>query len=576
METVALIVGLVDPLCTRLQRLAVRLKQVSSAPETFHVIQDNLDDCLAKLRSVQALRLRNENSLSLDSRDVFRRDARRCLRLLRRLITLSTELEDILPRRRSNRLRIRAILFIIRFLRAHTIAGVLDEMTTCVDEMHAVSSNLAAVFTAVENTGALHCDFAGLRNVIHENRVQISNTKQSIDLTQWTLLRFIVDSNEFRPNYFLPTLHRNTVLDFESLYQAWRTPEAVLKHWLVECIRCRELRGNSSTMAINGESGVGKTIAMISVGCEKDIQVQFRHGVYFLSIGKEAQHSDFIDQLVKIVRLSGGHRAAKLLNTARNIEEAVELAAHWLEGKSILFLVDDVWDIDGGKYVQRFRRLMRMCKCSCLLYTTRKGNVADQADEKMMFHSRRNDDTVARDIFLKHAGLSMADLAERSREKVELVLHQCVGVPVIMAMAGSSLRLLQLSIRKWEQAVERLTERMTQCKVKHCNEDLAHMRTVIHTCVRLTDEWIHNYLSGRGHVIVKCETLLLRLCSMKRQAMVTMGQLRVLWDELEGEEVEEIVKQLSELGLVQMREHKGSGLVFGIHGLVYEQLQEDS
>ncbi len=88
---------------------------------------------------------------------------------------------------------------------------------------------------------------------------------------------------------------------------------------------------------------VGKTVALLGLAYDADIQSCFPDGVLFMTLGQGARVETVIGQLVKIVTLAGATILVERLQFSTSLTEAVDYAVPWFRGKACLFLLDDAW-----------------------------------------------------------------------------------------------------------------------------------------------------------------------------------------------------------------------------------------
>lgn len=138
-----------------------------------------------------------------------------------------------------------------------------------------------------------------------------------------------------------------------------------------------------------------------------------------------------------IVDLTGNERLAQRLRSLKSVEEATNKAATWFKGRKGLFLINDIWWLNGIDYsVLSALGTMAHDNC-CLVYTTRDQKFVTSAHEVINFGSR--DPVVARRMLLRHAGShGEGSLSGNNKDAFEAILRMCNGLPPALGIAGSS------------------------------------------------------------------------------------------------------------------------------------------
>ena len=98
-----------------------------------------------------------------------------------------------------------------------------------------------------------------------------------------------------------------------------------------------------------GQGGVGKTCALRAIAHDDNIKGEFSGGVYFMSLGKDGNVGQLIEELCLIVEASGGNQTAAEMQEQSEFRRVLAKVQAWFCSHVCLFIIDDVWvvnDID--------------------------------------------------------------------------------------------------------------------------------------------------------------------------------------------------------------------------------------
>eukprot|EP00178_Gracilaria_changii_P002284 TRINITY_DN1335_c0_g1_i1.p1 TRINITY_DN1335_c0_g1~~TRINITY_DN1335_c0_g1_i1.p1 ORF type:complete len:381 (-),score=58.33 TRINITY_DN1335_c0_g1_i1:449-1591(-) len=109
----------------------------------------------------------------------------------------------------------------------------------------------------------------------------------------------------------------------------------------------RESKSRVVAVLATGKGGVGKTCALRGLGEDSVIERVFDGGIVWMGLGHDASVQNVIGGIADIVRGTGGVTLAKLIGTMKSVGEASREASKWFGERRCLFLVDDIWHVNG-------------------------------------------------------------------------------------------------------------------------------------------------------------------------------------------------------------------------------------
>ena len=261
-------------------------------------------------------------------------------------------------------------------------------------------------------------------------------------------LKMIGQQNDvFTPNFSsIPNVRVPVYLDFST----GDTMEGEVKATLVENVK-RGPRGTqnvpahvTAVVSVSGMGGVGKTIALIGLGRDAEVQEMFaRGGIYFLGVGKDATAAKLVGSLKGIVSISGGERRSEKIDNNGSLESAVRTTSSWFAGRRALFILDDLWQTSSSHigYFKELIGLLDESPESHILISTRSNMIACESGTRIEFQPREHTGYESRRMFLASAKLDESYVLESGCEElVEQVLELCGGVPLMISIAGAQIR----------------------------------------------------------------------------------------------------------------------------------------
>lgn len=137
-------------------------------------------------------------------------------------------------------------------------------------------------------------------------------------------------------------------------------------------------------------AGVGKTIALIALGHDKDVREIFKDGVLYMSLGANASVEVITRVLSKIMKFTGARSSADAVRNQADLTTAVKDTALWFFGKRNLFLVDDVWPTQNcsQEYLAQLHNILEGSPESRIVLATRNVHIGCFASSHVDFDSR--------------------------------------------------------------------------------------------------------------------------------------------------------------------------------------------
>lgn len=112
----------------------------------------------------------------------------------------------------------------------------------------------------------------------------------------------------------------------------------------------------------------------------------------------------------------------------------------WFCGAKFLFLVDDIWHVNGIGCDNLSTFKSTLSDEYCLVYTTRDQTFKDFSDRVINFESR--DSVLAARMLRTHRGFGDSDvpMSKENANAFQTVLDDCAGLPLALGIAGASIR----------------------------------------------------------------------------------------------------------------------------------------
>ncbi len=278
---------------------------------------------------------------------------------------------------------------------------------------------------------------------------------------------------------------------------------------------------NIAVTAAKGMGGAGKTVLAQAL-CREDelVQAAFPDGIVWLPVGQNADIVTVMREIPKALGqdATGWDSLLACENELRTI----------LQGKSVLLVLDDVWD---ARELERFKVDQPRSR---ILLTTRSAEVVAGAGGN--YHSVDELSlTEAKKLLAKQAGLEVAALPEPEAEEL---ISECGRLPLAIAMTGAMVR---DGRHRWRDVIEALQE----ADLEWIDQPLDHglyesLFQALHASVeRLPKELRRSYVD---------------LAVFDQEAVIPETALQALWGE-SGRAVRKTAQRLVDLSLARRDEN---------------------
>ncbi|KAL5211889.1 hypothetical protein ABZP36_022736 [Zizania latifolia] len=219
-----------------------------------------------------------------------------------------------------------------------------------------------------------------------------------------------------------------------------------------------EKDGNHRVVLIVGLSGIGKSCLARQIA--SDPPGNFMDGAIELSFGRwcsraacngsrNEYHKRLVRKMCTFLVQIGSMDVDE--DMGKDLEDVCCLLQTALVGRSMLILLDDVWEQD---IVDRFTKLYdNDCR---YLVTTRDEAVYEIAEVEKVEISKDDIKEIGRDILLYHSLHSVEELPPVADD----LLDRCGHHPLTVAVMGKALR-KETRVEKWEQAISNLSKYAT-------------------------------------------------------------------------------------------------------------------
>lgn len=250
-------------------------------------------------------------------------------------------------------------------------------------------------------------------------------------------------------------LHSVPWLDSRTVYDLSPnsgTTEAKLKAMLIKQDQHNSaaagLRRHTTPVGCHGPPGSGKTIALLTVANDRDMQARFADGIFFVRLSHQftLDGRDIILVWAKILASAVGEAEADRLRSMSNLEDAFNAMKTWFSGRHALIIVDNVWCVvRRGDQDRREEWLWRFVHIAgdtnCVAFSTRDKSVVAQANGHMIgVTAMEAQSPRANRIFDKWSGRQAADEDPDNSRLRKKLLDLCNGLPLSIAIAAAAVR----------------------------------------------------------------------------------------------------------------------------------------
>lgn len=323
-------------------------------------------------------------------------------------------------------------------------------------------------------------------------------------------------------------------------------------------------RRSATIVGIYGLGGMGKTVAMISIGWEPDVRERFPDGVHYMTIGINADEAHVIHQIAHVVLLSGGNSLSSQIELVTSAMTAAKVAEKWFANRKILFLCDGIYPSaqspDG--FLSVLKVLTRSANESGLIFATQDRTIAEQgASDPVAFTPRDPFGVHSREILIKQAnraadmGFDQLSLGEHSAA-LAYFLERAAGVPLTNAVVGSALADIRANSSSWEEALQTFEQRLATRPYMLFEETIDgyehNLDAVIRVSFDVADKLreLGNGMDRSVQNSPSCLVFFARLCLFERKAIIPKYVLRKLWYDLNVDEVRKMLQIFLRLNLL--------------------------
>lgn len=318
-----------------------------------------------------------------------------------------------------------------------------------------------------------------------------------------------------------------------------------------------------------GLGGVGKTCALRGLAGDPQVKETFPDGILYIQLGNDSKLTDVITGIANSVERTGGKRLSRTIRVMETVEEASEKAGKWFEGRSCLFLVDDVWEVNGIT-PDELRKLGSMLNDeSLLVFTSRTKGFEAGLDKTVLFKERETHGELARNMLMSHANIgSYRDLNAVNRNAVNGILTICQGLPLALGIAGATVRRYSGSygnnLDAWVNYYSDL-ESGAMSIANGSTRPYGALRRIVDRSLKVLD------LESRFENTF--EEMFHGFCVLQNQKSVSETVLQKLWnlhDSLTAIEIAELFESVSLVRIIR----RGNKLTLQAHDLVLDIANE--
>ncbi|CDF36581.1 WD40-repeat containing protein [Chondrus crispus] len=326
-----------------------------------------------------------------------------------------------------------------------------------------------------------------------------------------------------------------------------------------------------------GKGGVGKTCALRAIAHDDDIKAQFSGGVYFMSLGKDANVGRLIEQLCIAVEASGGKQVAAEMREQSELRRVLTKMRAWFNTRVCLFIIDDVWAVNGidACILQKLSTLAAATgdirERSRLLYSTRDSELK-QVGKRVTFEPREREGNESVRMLMLASGAKPEEANNpRCKEAVSKILKLCAGLPLALNVAGTGVRYMRGRWKgevsqAWEAYLSKMKSRNTIRSERPGDGYLLSLDATLHASLEIVESGMGSDAERLGQFSFR--KIHRSLCVMKKQDRMPLSLVRDLW-EMDYESAEKYAIQMERVGLVDLHYDKDCGWV-RMHDLTHD------
>eukprot|EP00178_Gracilaria_changii_P002243 TRINITY_DN13325_c0_g1_i1.p1 TRINITY_DN13325_c0_g1~~TRINITY_DN13325_c0_g1_i1.p1 ORF type:complete len:1137 (-),score=180.46 TRINITY_DN13325_c0_g1_i1:3414-6824(-) len=326
----------------------------------------------------------------------------------------------------------------------------------------------------------------------------------------------------------------------------------------------RKIGSRKAPVVAIGQGGVGKTCALRGLAEDAEIKRVFSGGILYIELGNDATLPNIVESIAHIVDCTGGTNLANVIRAAGSVAGASRKALKWFGSQSCLFLIDDIWHVNGIDCdVMTSLRLM-VNPCSRMVYSTRDRYFLREAEETIEFKEKNTFEKVSKQMLMTHAGFELNTVLDnKNKLAFDYFLRLCQGLPLGFGIVGSSV-----------QGYARDCLRRQDGWSEFYNDVLSHRMNLLGT-----EAWTYGKLpkivdlslqvlkkrSGHG----KFEGWFRAMSVIQKEQSVPVQMLQRLWDLDTLHEAQTVVEAFADVSVVQMTRNAGSVSV-RLHDLILD------
>lgn len=365
-----------------------------------------------------------------------------------------------------------------------------------------------------------------------------------------------------KPRLFLVPSNDSEILDFSPTSTS---PENILKGKLLSS------DPSCKAIAAVGSGGTGKTTILCAVAAHPDVCSKFKDGIWYVELGQGAT----LDGLLSQLKLLAGRVcdpifeakfADQVQNNSTRILAVMDLVRR-LSAMQFLLILDDAWDSNSATYplVKRVSTEVQSADGSLkLLTSTRVRDVAQIPvhGDFVEVKPRAWNDKISVDILYHYAGIdkrTLENMPTESRGAFTHVLGTCGGLPLALAVAGSSIRSLMDAVidehekhvacsKYWDILKNNIAELGDTASMHH-----GSLFDTIQSSLNVLEEKQGNKAGLTCSVMLAFESL----SAMRKHGWIPEHILERLWNTTKHE-VEALVKFPSDASIVSRTVKRGT------------------
>lgn len=195
------------------------------------------------------------------------------------------------------------------------------------------------------------------------------------------------------------------------------------------------MTGRPKRIGLQGMGGIGKSVLATALTGEKEVQLAFPDGIFWITVGVEPA---LLTQQTELAEALSGEKLA--LN---EVKQGKERLRELLANKACLLILDDVWQLDHADAFNATGHRSR------LLITTRDGELTTGLGA-VPYRLDVLSDEQSLHLLATWAGIAMTDLPAAAK----VVAKECGNLPLALSLCGAMVR----DLTPWEDVLEALQD----------------------------------------------------------------------------------------------------------------------